>query len=230
MRMAQGEKLIKKWECQDTSGCGKTIITVTDRRVATERSLKVGNNGNAVGQEVMLNSVRGVTCANARKGNESSGMNGWIVGAIVIAIISLLPKLLLALTDFLISNADPFDPGVPEDVLEIFNTVFWVGIAIAAVLLIIGLFSNKKEADTVLYNVVLYTNATCSLNAVGIIKVGAKNANSGTESAYTIPVSYEVAKEMAETIGALLVLARYGGPREPDSFVEKEFTESETQE
>lgn len=191
MKMAQGEKLVKKWECSDQSGKenGVTAITLTDKRIATERVSTVGEQTDKFSQEILLDSVKGVAYTNHKKVK----INWWVFAGILLGIV------------LFIILADEFEHNYMSERVAIHIA----GLIPSIVLVVIGLTKQKQlYAVETEYRVVIYTDATCSLNMVGELSLGAV-ASAGGGKVF-IPVSYETAQEITETIGAYLVEAKYG--------------------
>lgn len=191
MKMAQGEKVVKKWECRDEgeNANGSTVITVTNRRVATERVSTVGEQTDKISQEILLDSVKGVAYTNHKKVK----INWWVFAGILLGVVIsliLYPELENNYTSERVSG-------------------HIAGLIPSIVLVVIGLTKQKQlYAVETEYRVVIYTDATCSLNMVGELSLGAV-ASAGGGKVF-IPVSYEVAQDIAETIGSYLVEAKYG--------------------
>ncbi len=208
MRMAQGEKLVKKWECCDEGkkSNGSTVITVTNRRVATERVNTVGTEDDMFIQEVMLDSVKGVSYTSQKTQTEGTADGGKLVSAIIKLIVAVV--LLIFLKDIL-----------PEG-MSIIGTIAPILVFVMAAIDFIIYFASKTPAvSNAAYRIIIYTDATCTVGLVGDVSVGGMEAfplkmnewsgkMESTALSIDIPVTYEVAKEAAETIGALLVLAQ----------------------
>lgn len=192
MRMAQGEKLVKKWECRDEGekSSGSTVITVTDRRVATERVSTVGTQTDKFSQEILLDSVKGVSYANQKR----TKINWWVAAGILVGILL-----------FIILYAE-FENNYLEERIAI----HFAGLVPSIVLIAIGLVKQKNlfviETDC---RIIIYTDATCTFNMVGELSFGVRAVATDGAKVF-IPVSYEVAQDVAETIGAYLVEAKYG--------------------
>ena len=208
MRMAKGEKLVKKWECRDEgeNSNGSTVITVTNRRVATERVCTVGTENDILTQEIMIESVKGVSYARQKSQQEGRADNGKLGSAIVKLVVAVL--LMIFLKDIL-----------PEE-MSIIGTIAPIVFFVWAAIDFIMYFVSKTPAiSSAAYRIIIYTDATCAVGLIGDVVIGGLEAavpqlNEFTgkmESTYvtmTVPVTFEVAKEVSETIGALLVLAQ----------------------
>ncbi len=192
MRMAQGEKLVKKWECRDQGekSNGSTVITVTNRRVATERVHTVGTQTDKFSQEILLDSVKGVSYSNQKR----IKINWWIVAGIVVGILL-----------FIILGAEFENNYMSERV-----AIHFAGLIPSIVLIVIGLVKQKNlfvvETDC---RIIIYTDATCTFNMVGELSFGVRAVAADGAKVF-IPVSYEVAQDVAETIGSYLVEVKYG--------------------
>ena len=191
MRMAQGEKLVKKWECCDEgeNSNGSTVITVTNRRVATERVSTVGTQTDKFSQEILLDSVKGISYSNQKR----IKINWWVVAGIVLGI---LLSIILGIE---------FENNYMSERIAI----HFAGLVPSIALIVIGLVKQKKlftvETDC---RIVMYTDAICTFNMVGELSFGIKAVATDGAKVF-IPVSYEVAQDVAETIGAYLVEAKY---------------------
>ena len=192
MKMAQDEKLVKKWESQDGSenASGVTTITLTDRRIVTERVNTVGEQTDKNSQEIFLDNVKGVAYSNQKR----IKINWWIIAGIVLG----LALFFILLVEF------------ENNYMEERIAAHIAGLIPSAILIVIGLKKQKSLFGVeTSYRIILYTDATCTFNVVGELSFGATSTNFGGEK-ILVPVSYEVAQEICEEIGAYLVMAKYG--------------------
>lgn len=208
MRMAQGEKLVKRWECRDEGedSNGSTVITVTNRRVTTESVRTVGLEDDRFIQEVMLDSVKGVSYGSSKTQQDGKADAGKLGSAIFKLIVGVL--LLIFLKNIL-----------PEG-MSILGTLAPIFFFVLAVIDFITYFATMTPATSnSTYRIIIYTDATCTVGLVGEVSIGGMEAFPAKMNEFSgkmessalsidVPVTYEVAKEVSETIGALLVLAQ----------------------